>query len=121
MAVVRYLVDDVDAAVAFYTELLDFDLVEHMGPPFAQLRYGDLDLWLSGPRSSAAKPMPDGRQPAAGGWNRLVIEVRDIEPVVSKLLKANVPFRNSIVSGPGGSQVLCDDPSGNPVEIFQPR
>ena len=121
MAAVRYLVDDVDACVAFYTELLDFDLKEHMGAPFALLGYGDLDLWLSGPRSSAAKPMPDGRQPVAGGWNRLVIEVRDIESSVSRLLAANVPFRNSIISGPGGSQVLCEDPSGNPVEIFQPR
>jgi catechol 2,3-dioxygenase-like lactoylglutathione lyase family enzyme len=121
MATVRYLVEDVDAAVAFYTQLLDFDLEEHMGPPFALLSFGDLRLWLSGPRSSAAKAMPDGRQPAPGGWNRLVIEVTDIEAVVSRLIKANVPFRNSIVSGPGGSQVLCDDPSGNPVEIFQPR
>jgi catechol 2,3-dioxygenase-like lactoylglutathione lyase family enzyme len=120
MAVVRYLVDDVDAAVNFYTEVLDFDLVDHMGAPFAQVGRGDLTLWLSGPRSSAARPMPDGRQPVAGGWNRLVIEVKDIEAVVSRLLKANVPFRNSIVRGPGGSQVLCEDPAGNPVEIFQP-
>lgn len=121
MATVRYLVDDVDAAVTFYTDLLGFELEEHMGPPFAIVIYGDLTLWLSGPRSSAAKPMPDGRQPAAGGWNRLVIEVTDIEPVISRLLKASVPFRNSMVAGPGGSQVLCEDPSGNPVEIFQPR
>ena len=121
MATVRYIVDDVDAAVKFYTELLEFELEEHMGAPFALVSYGDLSLWLSGPRSSAAKPMPDGRQPAPGGWNRLVIEVRDIEAVVSRLLKANVPFRNSILSGPGGSQVLCEDPSGNAVEIFQPR
>src|SRR6187431_1053343 len=95
VATVRYIVDDVDAAVKFYTELLDFELEEHMGAPFALISYGDLSLWLSGPRSSAAKPMPDGRQPVAGGWNRLVIEVRDIEAVVSRLLKANVPFRNS--------------------------
>jgi catechol 2,3-dioxygenase-like lactoylglutathione lyase family enzyme len=121
MAVVRYLVNDVDAAISFYTDLLGFDLNDHMGPPFAVVSYGDLTLWLSGPRSSAAKAMPDGRQPEAGGWNRLVIEVKDIEPVVSRLLAANVPFRNSILSGPGGSQVLCEDPSGNPVEIFQPR
>ena len=121
MATVRYMVEDVDAAVTFYTGLLDFELEEHMGAPFALVSYGDLQLWLSGPRSSAAKPMPDGRQPVSGGWNRLVIEVRDIEAVVSRLLKANVPFRNSILSGPGGSQVLCEDPSGNPIEIFQPR
>ncbi|MEO8540426.1 MAG: VOC family protein [bacterium] len=121
MATVRYLVDDVDAAVNFYTGLLGFDLEDHMGPPFAMVSYGDLQLWLSGPRSSAAKATPDGRQPVAGGWNRLVIEVRDIEPVVSRLLAANVTFRNSIVSGPGGSQVVCEDPSGNLVEIFQPK
>ncbi len=121
MATIRYLVDDVDAAVTFYTELLGFDLEDHMGPAFALVSYGDLALWLSGPRSSAAKAMPDGRQPAPGGWNRLVIEVRDIEAVVSRLLAASVPFRSSMVSGPGGSQVVCDDPSGNPVELFQPR
>jgi catechol 2,3-dioxygenase-like lactoylglutathione lyase family enzyme len=121
MATVRYLVDDVEAAIQFYTGLLGFDLEDHMGPPFAVVSYGDLSLWLSGPRSSAAKAMPDGRQPVPGGWNRLVIEVRDIEAVVSRLLAANVPFRNSIISGPGGSQVLCEDPSGNAVEIFQPR
>ena len=121
MAVIRYLVDDVDAAVKFYTELLEFDLEDHMGPPFAQIRYGDLQVWLSGPRSSAAKEMPDGRKPEPGGWNRLVVEVRDLEAVVSRLLKANVPFRNSILAGVGGSQVVCEDPSGNPVELFQPK
>jgi catechol 2,3-dioxygenase-like lactoylglutathione lyase family enzyme len=120
VATFRYLVHDVDAAVRFYTELLGFELEEHMGAPFALLSYGDLHLWLSGPKSSAARPMPDGRQPEPGGWNRLVIELPDIEPVVSRLLAANVPFRNSIISGPGGRQVLCDDPSGNPVELFQP-
>lgn len=104
----------------FYTEYLGFDLVEHMGEPFAVLAYGDLHLWLSGPNSAAAKALPDGRQPAPGGWNRLVIEMRDIEPVVSRLLAARVPFRDAIVSGPGGRQVICDDPSGNPIELFQP-
>ncbi len=121
MAAVRYMVDDVEAAVGFYTELLGFDLRDHMGAPFALVSNGDLDLWLSGPTSSAARPMPDGSKPASGGWNRLVIEVRDIEAVVSRLIAANVVFRNSIITGPGGSQVLCEDPSGNPVEIFQPR
>jgi catechol 2,3-dioxygenase-like lactoylglutathione lyase family enzyme len=121
MAVVRYMVDDVEAAVQFYTDFLEFQVEDNMGAPFASISRGDLTLWLAGPRSSAARPMPDGRQPSAGGWNRLVIEVTDIEAVVSKLLKANVAFRNSIISGPGGSQVLCEDPSGNPVEIFQPR
>jgi catechol 2,3-dioxygenase-like lactoylglutathione lyase family enzyme len=117
---VRYLVNDVDAAVRFYTEFLGFELEEHVGPPFAVLSYGDLQLWLSGPKSSAARPMPDGRQPEPGGWNRLVIELPDIEPVVSKLLAAHIPFRNAILSGPGGKQVLCEDPSGNPIELFQP-
>jgi len=120
VAAVRYLVDDVDAAVKFYTELLGFDLEEHMGAPFALVSHGDLRLWLSGPRSSAAKPMPDGRQPVAGGWNRLVIEVQNIDALVSRLEAANVPFRNSVFKGVGGSQVVCDDPSGNPIEIFQP-
>lgn len=104
----------------FYTDYLGFDLVEHMGEPFAVLSYGDLHLWLSGPRSSAARAVPDGRQPEPGGWNRLVIEMPDIEPAVSRLLAANVPFRDAILSGASGRQVLCDDPSGNPVELFQP-
>ncbi|HMO53862.1 MAG TPA: VOC family protein [Tepidiformaceae bacterium] len=111
---------DVDAAVRFYTEFLDFDLEEHMGTRFAVLAYGDLQLWLSGPGSSAMRAPPGGSQPEPGGWNRLVIELPDIEPVISKLLAAHVPFRSAILSGPGGRQVVCEDPSGNPIELFQP-
>lgn len=120
MAVVRYLVDDVDSAIAFYTERLGFVLEQRMGPPFAILRRGDLRLWLSGPRSSAARPMPDGRRPIAGGWNRLVIEVDDIRAAVEMLRAAGVRFRNEVLDGVGGSQVLLEDPSGNPVELFEP-
>ncbi len=121
MATVRYIVDDVDAAVAFYEGILGFELRERMGVPFAVLTDGDLTLWIAGPGTSARKPLPDGRAPGPGGWNRLVIEVRDLEAVVSKLLKAGATFRNEIISGPGGKQVLVEDPSGNPVELFEAR
>ncbi|MEP7215992.1 MAG: VOC family protein [Anaerolineaceae bacterium] len=120
MASIRYLVDDVDAAVTFYTERLGFVVVTHMGAPFASVQKGDLTLWLAGPRSSAARPMPDGRQPEPGGWNRLVIEVADIAAVVADLRAHGGTFRNDIVTGPGGQQIVCEDPSGNPIEIFQP-
>jgi len=120
MASIRYLVDDVDAAVAFYTERLGFVVKEHMGAPFASVQKGDLTLWLAGPRSSAARPMPDGRQPGPGGWNRLVLEVADIAAVVADLQAHGGTFRNDIVTGPGGQQIVCEDPSGNPIEIFQP-
>ena len=120
MASIRYMVDDVDAAVAFYTGRLGFEVKDHRGAPFASVRKGDLTLWLAGPRSSAARPMTDGRQPAPGGWNRLVLEVPDIEAVVAELRANNCAFRNEIVAGPGGKQILCEDPSGNPIEIFQP-
>lgn len=120
MATVRYIVRDVEAAVAFYTAQLGFVLEQRMGPPFARVSLGDLRLWLSGPASSAARPMPDGRQPEPGGWNRLVIEVPDLAAVVDKMRAEGVTFRNDIVSGPGGKQIVCDDPSGNPVELFQP-
>jgi predicted enzyme related to lactoylglutathione lyase len=91
-----------------------------MGPPFAIVRKGDLHLWLSGPKSSAARPMPDGRHPAPGGWNRVVIEVEDLQATVRQLKQAGVVFRNEIVRGPGGKQVLLEDSSGNPIELFQP-
>jgi catechol 2,3-dioxygenase-like lactoylglutathione lyase family enzyme len=120
MAGVRYMVVDVDAAVGFYTTVLGFDLIEQYGPAMAIVRRGDLTLWLAGPPSSAARPMPDGRQPAPGGWNRFVIEVDDIASMVERVRSAGVPFRNEIVSGPGGKQVLIEDPSGNPIELFQP-
>jgi catechol 2,3-dioxygenase-like lactoylglutathione lyase family enzyme len=121
VATVRYLVGDVDRAVAFYRDVLGFDLVEQMGPAFARVRRDDLTLWLAGPTSSAARPMPDGAQPAPGGWNRFVIEVEDIESEVARLREARVTFRNEIVTGPGGKQILVDDPDGNPIELFQSR
>jgi hypothetical protein len=89
-------------------------------PSFAIVAKGDLSLWLSGPQSSAARPMPDGRQPEAGGWNRFVIQVEDIESLVASLKSAGISFRNDILTGPGGKQILAEDPSGSPIEIFQP-
>ena len=121
MAVVRYLVADVDAAVAFYVGALDFELVEKWGPPFAMVRRGDLTLWLSGPGSSAGRPLPDGVRPAPGGWNRLVLETEDLAALMEKIARHGAPFRGGVVSGPGGKQALVDDPSGNPVELFEPR
>jgi catechol 2,3-dioxygenase-like lactoylglutathione lyase family enzyme len=120
MAVVRYLVDDVDAAIAFYTGHLGFALEQQMGPAFALVSRGDLTVWLSGPQSSAARPMPDGTRPEPGGWNRLVREVGDLEAEVERLQQAGVAFRNDIVTGPGGKQILLQDSAGNPVELFEP-
>ncbi|MEA2660949.1 MAG: hypothetical protein QOH08_521 [Chloroflexota bacterium] len=120
-AYVRYLVDDVGAAIDFYTSQLGFTLGSDQRPAFADVALGDLRLLLSGPQSSAARPMPDGRRPAAGGWNRIHLIVPDIEAEVVRLRAAGVPFRNDIVRGPGGAQVLIEDPSGNPIELFQPR
>ena len=119
MATVRYLVADVDAAREFYTGQLGFELVEQFGPAIAMVRYGDLTLWLAGPVASAARPMPDGRKPEPGGWNRLVVEVEDIESRVAQLRAAGARFRNDVVSGPGGKQILVEDPSGNPIELFE--
>jgi catechol 2,3-dioxygenase-like lactoylglutathione lyase family enzyme len=121
MVVVRYLVDDVDAAAAFYTEHLGFTLDRRMGAAFAIVSSGDLLLWLSGPESSAARPMPDGRQPEPGGWNRLVIQVEDLDARVEALRQAGLTFRNEIVTGPGGKQIVLEDSAGNPVELFEPR
>jgi catechol 2,3-dioxygenase-like lactoylglutathione lyase family enzyme len=118
---VRYMVDDVDAAVDFYTAQLGFTLISSMAPAFADVRRGALRLLLSGPTSSAGRPMPDGRQPGPGGWNRIHLIVDDIGTEVERLRAAGVSFRNEIVKGPGGSQILFDDPSGNPIELFQPR
>ena len=114
MAVVRYLVVDVDAAVAFYTGVLGFELVEQWGPPFAMVRRDDLMLWLSGPGSSAARPLADGARPVPGGWNRLVLETDDIASHIARLAKAGATLRNDVVAGPGGKQALILDPSGNP-------
>jgi catechol 2,3-dioxygenase-like lactoylglutathione lyase family enzyme len=118
---VRYMVDDVEAAVAFYTTHLGFALISNQAPAFADVIRGNLRLLLSGPRSSAGRPMPDGRQPAPGGWNRIHLIVDDLAAEVERLREAGLTFRNDIVKGPGGSQILLDDPSGNPVELFQPR
>ena len=120
MATMRYLVNDVETSIEFYTQKLGFKLVNHMGPAFATVARGDLTVWLSGPQASAARPMPDGRQPVAGGWNRIVIEVEDIEALVTSMRAAGVSFRNNVITGPGGKQIVAEDPSGNPIEIFQP-
>jgi predicted enzyme related to lactoylglutathione lyase len=120
MATFRYLVKDVGSAVSFYTEALGFDLEQQFGPAMAILSKDDFDLWLAGPMSSAAQAMPDGRKPEPGGWNRLVVEVEDLASLVAQLKKNGVPFRNEILKGPGGLQILCEDPSGNVVELFQP-
>ena len=118
---VRYMVDDVDAAVAFYTTRLGFTLNSNAAPAFADVTRGDLRLLLSGATSSAGRPMPDGRRPTAGGWNRFQLIVDDIASEVARLRAAGVTFRNDIVRGPGGQQILVEDPSGNVVELFQPR
>ena len=120
MAQFRYIVDDVDAAVAFYQGKLGFALEEQYGPAMAILRKDDLQLWVAGPPASASKPMPDGRKPEPGGWGRIVILVEDLDAIVASMTQSGVSFRNKIVEGPGGRQILCDDPSGNPVELFQP-
>jgi len=121
MATVRYLVGNVERASDFYVERLGFEVEQTMLPAFARVRHGDLTLWLAGPTSSAARPMPDGRRPEPGGWNRFVIEVDDLASTVAGLREAGTPFRNDIVSGPGGKQILVEDPDGNPIELFEAR
>ena len=117
MATVRYLVDDVDEAVAFYEGVLGFTLRARPVPIFAMVER--LLLWLAAPGTSARRPMPDGRSPEPGGWNRIVVEVEDIATVVADLRSRGTRFRNEPLSGPGGTQVLIEDPSGNPIEVFQ--
>jgi catechol 2,3-dioxygenase-like lactoylglutathione lyase family enzyme len=117
---VRYMVDDVDEAVAFYTKHLGFTVLSSAAPAFADVTRGDLRLLLSGPASSAGRPMPDGTKPSPGGWNRMHFVVDDIAAEVNRLRGAGLHFRNDIVTGPGGKQILFDDPSGNPIELFQP-
>ena len=117
---VRYMVDDVQAAIDFYTTHFGFTLNTAALPAFADVTRGNLRLLLAGPRSSAGRPMPDGRKPEPGGWNRIHFIVDDINAEVDRLRAAGVHFRNDIVTGPGGRQILLDDPSGNPVELFQP-
>lgn len=119
MAVVRYLVDDVDASLPFY-RALGFKLAVRWGLPFAVMKGHGLSVWLSGPGTSARKKLKSGHEPQPGGWNRLVIPVRDIEAAVAKLEGLGVVFRAKLIKGPGGRQALVEDPSGNPVEIFQP-
>jgi catechol 2,3-dioxygenase-like lactoylglutathione lyase family enzyme len=120
---VRYIVDDVDAAIAFYRDLLGFELVMHPAPPFAMLSRGDLQLLLSAPsgRGGGGQVLSDGRRPEPGGWNRFQLEVPDLDAEVERLKAAGAPLRSEIVRGIGGDQVLVDDPAGNPVELFQPH
>ncbi len=117
---VRYMVDDVEAAVEWYTRHLGFSLLSSHAPAFADIKRGSLRLLLSGPTSSAGRPMPDGEQPRPGGWNRIHLIVDDLPAEVARLRTAGAQFRNDIVTGPGGSQILLIDPSGNLVELFQP-
>jgi catechol 2,3-dioxygenase-like lactoylglutathione lyase family enzyme len=117
---VRYMVDDVQESIDFYVEHFGFELRHSALPAFADVVRGRLRLLLAGPKSSAGRPMPDGRQPSPGGWNRIHFVVDDIAAEVERLQGAGVHFRNEIVTGPGGQQILVDDPSGNPIEIFQP-
>jgi catechol 2,3-dioxygenase-like lactoylglutathione lyase family enzyme len=117
---VRYMVDDVEAAVDFYTKHLGFILRSNMAPAFADVVRGNLRLLLSGPTSSAGRPMPDGAKPGPGGWNRVEFVVEDIVAEVERLRAEGVSFRNDIVTGPGGKQILLEDPSGNVIELFQP-
>ena len=118
---VRYMVDDVQAAVDFYTRHFGFTLRTSAAPAFADVVRGHLRLLLSGPTSSAGRPMPDGRTPEPGGWNRIHFIVDDLAADVERLRAAGITFRNDIVTGPGGQQILLEDPAGNPIELFQPR
>jgi catechol 2,3-dioxygenase-like lactoylglutathione lyase family enzyme len=119
---VRYIVRDVEEAIAFYTEHLGFQVEMHPGPGFARLARGELRLLLNavGGSGGAAQAMPDGRRPEPGGWNRIQIEVDDLAGLVETLRQGGAPFRNAMVSGNGGRQILLDDPSGNPIELFEP-
>jgi catechol 2,3-dioxygenase-like lactoylglutathione lyase family enzyme len=117
---VRYMVHDVEEAVRFYTGLLGFEVLTDYAPAFADVRRGALRLLLSGPKSSAGRPMPDGRTPEPGGWNRIHFIVDDVHAEAERLRAAGVVFRNDVITGPGGSQTVLDDPSGNPIELFQP-
>jgi len=117
---VRYMVDDVEAAIDFYTTHFAFELRTSAAPAFADVTRGNLRLLLSGPKSSAGRPMPDGRVPEPGGWNRIHFIVDDLATEVERLRGAGVTFRNEVISGPGGQQILLEDPAGNPIELFQP-
>jgi glyoxylase I family protein len=119
MAKVRYLVKEVDRSIAFYTQHLGFKLEQHAGPAFASVSKGDLTLLLSGPGSSGARPLPDGRQQQPGGWNRLLLDVEDLSSCLARMKEAGLRFRSDIVTGPGGRQVQLEDPDGNPIELFE--
>ena len=120
MVSVRYIVDDVESGIEFYTRHLGFEVRTSAAPSFADVTRGSLRLLLSGPTSSAGRPMPDGTRPSPGGWNRIHLIVADIAAEVARLRDAGVSFRNDIVTGPGGRQILLEDPAGNVVELFQP-
>lgn len=120
MVQVRYIVDDVQASVDFYVSMLGFEVDQNFAPAMAILKRGDLTLWVAGPQASATKPMPDGTQPIPGGWNRFVLVFDDLEAHAAKIRAEGVTFKNEILSGPGGKQILCVDPSGNVIELFQP-
>ena len=117
---VRYMVSDVEASIAFYTKMLGFEPLTSAPPAFADVKRGNLRLLLAGPKSSAGRPMPDGATPGPGGWNRIHLIVDDLASEVARLRDAGACFRNDIVEGPGGKQILLEDPSGNVVELFQP-
>ena len=117
---VRYMVNNVEESIAFYTKLLGFELLTSVAPAFADVQRGNLRLLLAGPTSSAGRPMPDGTKPGPGGWNRIHFVVDDIDAAVAQLRDAGATFRNDIVQGPGGKQILLQDPSGNVVELFEP-
>jgi catechol 2,3-dioxygenase-like lactoylglutathione lyase family enzyme len=119
MATVRYLVGDVERSIAFYTNTLGFKLDQSMAPAFARVSKDDLTLWLAGPKSSAARAMADGRRPEPGGWNRFVVEMDDLAARVAEMKRAGARFRNDVVTGPGGKQILLEDPDGNVVELFE--
>jgi catechol 2,3-dioxygenase-like lactoylglutathione lyase family enzyme len=120
MSRVRYIVDDVEEAVAFYTSNLGFEIKQNFAPAIALLSHGDLTLLVSGPKASASKPMLDGTTPTSGGgWNRILLDYDDLESVVSKLKTSGVKFRNDILDGVGGKQIVCEDPFGNVVELTQ--
>jgi catechol 2,3-dioxygenase-like lactoylglutathione lyase family enzyme len=121
MATIRYMVKDTETAIQFYTELLGFELLERWGPAFAMVGKNGLTLWLSGPNTSAAMAMPDGRVPEAGGWNRIVLEVDNLEALIANLKNSGVTFRNEMIDGVGGKQILIEDPSGNPIELFEEK
>jgi catechol 2,3-dioxygenase-like lactoylglutathione lyase family enzyme len=119
MATVRYMVIDVEKSIDFYCNKLGFKLEDQWGPAFAIVSSGNLKLWLSGPETLAAKPMPDGRKPESGGWNRIIVVVPDLDSAVTRIRQGGVLFRSEIIAGPGGRHILMDDPSGNPIELFE--